>query len=56
MKTVKKFKEYLNEIGAPADDLKSNGGRIPDGAKYGEWLYRNDPIAFRVAYSDYCSF
>lgn len=29
------------------------GGRIPDGDKYGSWLMRNDPIAFRVGYDDW---
>ena len=41
---------YLNEVGIPDDDKKSNGGRIPDNAEYGEWLRRNDPIAFNVKF------
>lgn len=48
----KEYEEYLNELGIPEDDKKSNGGRIPDNAKYGSWLRRNDPIAFNVGYSD----
>ncbi len=53
MKSKKQFIEYLNEIGAPEDDLRSNGGRIPDGAKYGNWLKKNDPIAFNVGYQEF---
>lgn len=49
----KDFEKLLNELGIPNDDKKSNGGRIPDHAKYGTWLRRNDPIAFTVAYHDY---
>jgi hypothetical protein len=45
---------YLNEIGVPNNDKKSNGGRIPDTAKYGNWLYKNDPIAFNSSfYNDF---
>ena len=58
MKTAKKINQidyvnYLNEIGIPEEDKKSNGGRIPDHAKYGEWSRRNDPIAFNVGYQDF---
>ena len=52
-KSKSAFVEYLNEIGIPDDDLKSNGGRISDRAKYGDWLRKNDPIAFNVGYSDW---
>ena len=52
--TRQEYQEYLTEIGTPEDDLKSNGGRIPDTAKYGNWLRRNDPIAFNVGYQDMC--
>lgn len=52
-KTIKNYTEYLNTIGIPEDDKHSNGGRIPDHVKYGEWLKRNDPIAFNVGYSEY---
>ena len=40
------YEEYLNELGIPPQDLKSNGGRIPDHIPYGTWLRRNDSIAF----------
>jgi len=53
MKTRKDYEEYLNEIGTPEDDKKSNGGRIPDYANYGKWVRRNDPIAFNVGFYDY---
>ena len=53
MKTKKDFEEYLNEIGTPEDDKKSNGGRIPDYCKYGTWLRKNDCIAFEVGYSEF---
>ena len=48
----KEYEEYLNSFGTPDDDLKSNGGRIPDHVPYGSWLRRNDPIAFQVGYND----
>jgi hypothetical protein len=50
--TRKQYEEYLNELGIPHDDVKSEGGRIPDTAKYGSWLRRNDPVAFNVGYED----
>lgn len=50
--TKKEYEQQLNEIGIPEDDKKSNGGRIPDHAKYGSWLRRNDPIAFQCGYND----
>ena len=54
MKTTKKnYIEFLNEIGTPEEYKKSNGGRIPDFAKYGSWLYKNDPIAFNVGFRDW---
>jgi hypothetical protein len=46
------FEEWLNELGAPEGDLKSNGGRIPNGSKYGSWMRRNDPVAFNVGYQE----
>ena len=52
MPTRKDYEEYLNALGTPFDDLKSNGGRIPDTARYGSWLRRNDPVAFNVGYED----
>ena len=54
MKTTKKnFIKYLNEIGIPEDDKKSNGGRIPDHSKYGQWLHKNDTVAFNVGFRDW---
>ena len=50
--TRKEYEEYLNEQGIPSHDLKSEGGRVPDTAKYGRWLRRNDPVAFNVGYED----
>ena len=47
------YVEYLNEIGIPEDDKKSNGGRIPDHCNYGVWLQRNDPIAFNVGFREW---
>ena len=52
--TRKAFVEYLNELGAPQDDLRSNGGRIPDtNTKYGKWLRLNDSIAFEVGFQEW---
>jgi hypothetical protein len=47
------YEEYLNDFPVPDHDAKSAGGRIPDNAKYGTWLRKNDPIAFNVGYSDW---
>ena len=47
------YEEALNDIGIPLDDTKSEGGRIPDYAKYGTWIRRNDKIAFNVGYNNY---
>lgn len=47
------YVEYLNEIGIPDDDLKSSGGRIPDGEDYGEWMRDNDPVAFDVGRNEW---
>lgn len=51
--TKNDYEEYLNELGIPEADKKSNGGRIPDHVPYGTWLRRNDSIAFEVGYNDY---
>ena len=51
--TIRYFIDYLNEIGVPKDDKKSNGGRIPYYAKYGNWLKKHDPIAFNVAHREF---
>lgn len=53
-KTKIKYQEYLNELGIPEADKKSNGGRIPDSSKYGDWVRKNDPIAFSTGYWDWC--
>jgi hypothetical protein len=51
--TRKWTEETLNEYEIPEYDLKSEGGRIPDGCKYGSWLRRHDPTAFNVAHNEY---
>jgi hypothetical protein len=48
-------REVLNQIEVPFHDCKSNGGRIPDNAKYGSWLRRNDPIAFRIGFNEWAA-
>ena len=53
MKTRHDYEEYLNEIGIPEDDKKSNGGRVPDNASYGAWMRKNDPIAFNVGFNEF---
>lgn len=53
MKTKKSYELWLNRYAVPNDDKKSNGGRVPDDAKYGSWLRRNDPIAFEVGFNDW---
>jgi hypothetical protein len=50
--TKKDFQKYLNEIPIPITDSKSFGGRIPDNAKYGDWMRRNDPIMFEVGFQE----
>lgn len=49
------FIEHLNELDIPADDLASNGGRIPDRwqGRYGDWMRLNDPIAFNVGFQEW---
>lgn len=56
-KTKEKYVELLNEIGVPEYDHPENGGRFPYKHlnTYGLWLRKNDPIAFRVGYSDWAS-
>lgn len=51
--TKQTYVDYLNEIGIPEDDKKSNGGRIPDHCNYGEWVRKNDPVAFNVGYREF---
>ncbi len=50
--TKKDHAESLNELEAPFSDLRSNGGRIPDNAKYGDWMRRHDPISFNIDYQE----
>lgn len=52
IKTKADYEQYLNAFPVSEDDKKSNGGRIPDQAKYGTWLRKNDPIAFNVGYNE----
>lgn len=49
------FVEYLNEVGVPEHDHPENDGRVGwDYVNfYGEWLQKNDPIAFQVAYNEW---
>lgn len=51
--TKKEYEGYLNELEIPIGDAKSDGGRIPDNAKYGTWIRKNDPIAFEVGFNDW---
>lgn len=51
--TKREYEEWLNELGAPENDKRSNGGRVPDNCKYGSWLRRNDPIAFQVGFNEW---
>jgi len=53
MTARKDYVEWLNEIGTPRDDLQSEGGRVPDNAKYGEWVRKHDPIAFNVGFREF---
>jgi hypothetical protein len=54
MKTTRHdYEIYLDELGVPEHDKKSNGGRISDSANYGAWLRRKDPIAFEVGYREW---
>lgn len=50
--TRKEYEQYLNELVISSDEYKSNGGRVPDNAKYGTWLRKHDPIAFNAGYND----
>lgn len=52
-KTRKAYEKYLNEYEVPENDRANNGGRIPDYAKYGSWLRRNDPVAFEVGFNEW---
>lgn len=50
--TRRDHEEWLDELGVPDDDLRSNGGRIPDGARYGRWMRKNDPVGFNVSFQE----
>ena len=50
MYTKREHEDWLNEIEAPQDELRSNGGRMPDSSKYGSWMRKNDPIAFNASF------
>jgi hypothetical protein len=51
--TRAEYEEWLNELGTPEDDKKSNGGRIPDDSNYGAWTRRHDPVAFNVGFNEF---
>ena len=53
MKTKLAYEEYLNEMGIPEDDKRSNGGRIPDKCKYGTWVRKNDSTMFEVGFREW---
>lgn len=44
------YERYLNELGIPEDQKKSNNGQIPDYVKYGTWLRVNDADKFEYDY------
>ena len=50
--TKEEFEKLLNDLDTPDSELRLNGGRIPDTARYGTWLRRHDPIAFTIAYNE----
>ena len=52
-KTKLAYQQHLNEIGTPQAELRSNGGRVYDFAKWGNWMRKNDPIAFEVGFRDW---
>ena len=51
--TRAEHEEWLNEIGTPEDDKRSNGGRVPDHAMWGHWMRCHDPIAFNVSFNEH---
>lgn len=52
--TRAEYENWVNQVPVADDDLRSNGGRIPDRTQnYGTWLRRNDPIAFEVGYQEW---
>jgi len=44
------YERYLNELGIPEAQKKSNNGNIPDYVKYGTWLRVNDTDKFESDY------
>lgn len=50
----KEFELVLNETGCPYHDHPKDGGRVPFSYvnRYGEWLRKNDPVAFDVLYNE----
>jgi hypothetical protein len=44
------YERYLNELGIPDEQKKSQNGRIPDYVKYGTWLRVNDTERFEADY------
>lgn len=51
--TKTEYERFLNELGVPQEDRRSNGGRINDYAAYGIWMRTNDPIAFEVGFNEW---
>ena len=51
----KVYAEWLNDLGCPEHDHPENDGRVPWKMvdKYGDWLRRNDPIAFEVGFGEW---
>ena len=47
------YERFLNDLGVPEEDRRSNGGRISDHAAYGTWTRREDPVAFNVGYNEF---
>ncbi|MFN2395271.1 MAG: hypothetical protein ABR597_06240 [Bacteroidales bacterium] len=47
------YERYLNELGIPEDQKKSNGGHIPDYVKYGTWLRVNSAEKFEKDYQEW---
>lgn len=47
------YLEFLNELGVPFEDLRSNGGNIPDDADYGDWIRRHDKVGWNMGYQEY---
>ncbi len=47
------YERYLNQLGVPENDRKSNGGRIPDYVKYGTWIRVNETEKFESGYEEF---